>query len=83
MTIGVMRVNFFIIDLADPFLNFRVGVGQQGFRFESVECIGSNPSLPVLRLIAGIPLLRTSDKRSLTQIGGPLVSKRKANNMST
>jgi len=56
MTIGVMRVNFFIIDLADPFLNFRVGVGQQGFRFESVECIGSNPSLPVLRLIAGIPL---------------------------
>jgi len=36
-----------------PFLNFRVGVGQRGFRIKGVKCIERNPFLAVLCRISG------------------------------
>jgi len=58
---------FFSVDLTYPFLNFRVGVGQRGFRIKGGKCIERNPFLPVLCLIAGIPFfgVRTNEVYSL------------------
>jgi len=61
-----MRFSVFSIGLTYPFLNFRVGVGQQNFRIKGVKCIGRNPLLAVFCRIAGIPVFRSSDKRGLT-----------------
>jgi len=38
---------FFSIDVAHPFLNFRVGVRQRGFRIKGVKCIGRNLFLAI------------------------------------
>jgi len=57
--------DFLSIDLTYPFLNFRVGVRQQGFRINGVKCIGRNPFVAVLCQIVGILVNRSSDKRSL------------------
>jgi len=37
----VIRLSIFSIDMTYPFLNFRVGVGQQGFRIKGVKCVWS------------------------------------------
>jgi len=57
---------FFSIDLTYPFLNFRVGDGQRGFRIKGVKHIGRNPFLTVLCGIGGISVNRSSDKQGLT-----------------
>jgi len=44
--------------MAYPFLNFRVGFGQRGFRIKGVKCVGRN-----LFRIAGILVDRSSDKQ--------------------
>jgi len=57
---GIIRFSvFFSVDLTYPYLNFRVGVGQRGFRIRGVKCIGRNPLLAVLCRIAAIPVNRS------------------------
>jgi len=35
------------MDMTYPFLNFRVGVGQQGFRIKGMKCVGRNMFLAI------------------------------------
>jgi len=62
----VIRFGVFSTDLTYPFLNFRVGAGQRGIRIKGVKCIVRNPFLAVLFRIAGIPVVRSWEKRGLT-----------------
>jgi len=52
-------IAFFSIGMTYSFLNFRVGVGQQGFWIKVVKCIGSSN----LSRIVGIPVDLSSDKQ--------------------
>jgi len=54
--------------LAYTFLNFCVGVRQQGFWIKGVKCSERNPFLAVVYQIAGIPVNQSSDNRVLTVI---------------
>ena len=61
---------FFSIDLTYSFLNFRVGVGQRGFRIKGVKYIGRNPFLAVLCWISGITVKQTLVNRDPTVFVG-------------
>jgi len=48
VAVGVIRFSvFFSIDMTYPFLDFRVGVGQWGFRIEGVKYVGRNLLLAI------------------------------------
>jgi len=54
---------YFSIDMAYPFLNFRVSVGQQGFQIKGMSEMRWEKSVPSnLCRIAGIPVDWSSDK---------------------